>query len=818
MAGTDAERIADGDPIRDWLDADAEQALVDGFTAAYDEVRGQVVLALMDRQYAAHGAGWARFADEPAHLPPPDDVYRDFWWTDAVDAHVAAEIRAIVTAAELRSTDLFAPDGALASRAIADHVKLIESWSSGQRSEIVDVFDRALTEGWSVPRIAEALADSGALSGAAAVTAARTEAVAAANAGVIAGWRTDPSTMDGFKRWLATADGRTRETHTVAHGQVQPIAGLFEVGAGMADYPGDVNLPVEERVNCRCAVVYLDPDDPDVPPELRHRSTVAAPAASVGDGSAAATATARTMAEPDNGGLTMSKKITAAGEPVSSVDPSATAPKRIGGPVTVEGVRSGDGRVIAANALEWVTPAPMMFLDRTTWGHDDAVLVGKFDTFERVSTSALTPWDSESEVFEITAEGPLMDDEFGQRALRVVQFMEENAGDGAGYGVSVDVDNATCEYVPDPDIDLDAIDPEELYWWGPPTVQVVVKGRVVGATLCPFPAFQEARMRTLSTDGALVASGVVPKGGRLQMWMPCDVAVAEGRLSIRATAPSRSHVDALVASGLSRSSAVTRASQRKGFYQGDPPIEWFRQKRNDQPYPWTVEQSGYCHGYASLWGQRHISFAGEWISPPRATDGYRNACNKQTWVAEGDRVFTTAVFVNGGFHAPTNVPMTGPEVRAWYEQNAIAAADVAVYEDEHGIFVTGAVRPDLDPFSLRELSSSDVSPDWRDDRGGLTMYGLLSVGTSGFVVPAADTNHRLALVASGARAHGGQRARERYVVRDGAVVAAQGLGRPVHGERRVDEIAAQLAVVRAQLAEIIGERKKAELAALLSGR
>lgn len=786
--------MADTEPIRDVLDQADEDALAEAFGTAISQVRGRVLDAVVRAQYAHVGV--ARFADDPARLPSPDDAYQDVWWTDAVDEHVAARMRTIIQAAGLKSSDLFAPEGALASKMLEQHVALIESWSDGQRAHVVEVFDRALTEGWSVDRISAALVDSGALSGTAADVAARTEAVAAANAGVIAGWRADPQTAEGWKRWTATHDGRTRESHNTADKQTVRISEQFELDAGLADYPGDVTLPPEERCNCRCAVVYLDPNDPDAP-----RAEQVAPVIPAED----VTASAHTMSAPDHGGTTMATPTTTT-DPGTDVPASSKSAGTLSGPVTVEGVRSGDGRVIAANALEFVDNAPVMFLDRTTWGHDDAVLVGRATSFTRKS-STHDAWDGQSDTYEIESTASLMDTDLGRYAKYVSEFMD-------GYGVSVDVDNATCEYPPDPLVDLDTIDPEELWWWGPPCVQVVTKGRVVGYTLCPFPAFQEARMRSLTSNGAVLANGATAPGGRLQFWMPAQVDIDEaaGTMTIRAIAPTR---EAILASGA-----------RQELYAGDPPYDWFVQPETPAtPYPWRVDKDGHAHGYVALWGQRHIAFGDRTITVPKARDGYRAACNKQTWVSDGpqdvDSVWTTAVFVNGGFHAPADASMTGAEAQAWYAANSVAAADVALYEDRHGIYATGAVRPGIDRDVLRELSSSDVSPDWRWDRGGHTCYGLLSVGTSGFVVPAESTNAQrgLALVASGARNHGGVKAQThgRIVERDGVIVTMQGLGR-VPRSSGLAQLAADVAWIKERVVAQEAAAARERLAAALEGK
>lgn len=58
-----------------------------------------------------------------------------------------------------------------------------------------------------------------------------------------------------FKRWLATKDDRTRDTHLEADGQVAPIGTPFTVGGYSLMFPGDPAAPPEEICNCRCTQV-----------------------------------------------------------------------------------------------------------------------------------------------------------------------------------------------------------------------------------------------------------------------------------------------------------------------------------------------------------------------------------------------------------------------------------------------------------------------------------------------------------------------------------------------------------------------------------
>lgn len=62
----------------------------------------------------------------------------------------------------------------------------------------------------------------------------------------------DEGVIDG-KEWFSTYDGVTRPTHATADGQQRGVDEDFEVGGHAARWPGDSNLPANQRINCRCA-------------------------------------------------------------------------------------------------------------------------------------------------------------------------------------------------------------------------------------------------------------------------------------------------------------------------------------------------------------------------------------------------------------------------------------------------------------------------------------------------------------------------------------------------------------------------------------
>lgn len=108
--------------------------------------------------------------------------------------------------------------------------------------------------GESIPQLAARVRGTAKISDARALTIARTEVHAAAEAAAFDQALFVDAT--GTKTWLATEDSRTRETHRRADGQRVRIAESFDVGGSPLRFPGDPLGEPGETVNCRCSVTY----------------------------------------------------------------------------------------------------------------------------------------------------------------------------------------------------------------------------------------------------------------------------------------------------------------------------------------------------------------------------------------------------------------------------------------------------------------------------------------------------------------------------------------------------------------------------------
>ena len=82
---------------------------------------------------------------------------------------------------------------------------------------------------------------------------AQTETIRASNFGTKEG--VNSLGVEYTQSWLATNDGKERETHAQAaiDNDHIPSDQLFRVGGYDCEYPGDPNLPPEESINCRCS-------------------------------------------------------------------------------------------------------------------------------------------------------------------------------------------------------------------------------------------------------------------------------------------------------------------------------------------------------------------------------------------------------------------------------------------------------------------------------------------------------------------------------------------------------------------------------------
>jgi hypothetical protein len=183
------------------------------------------------------------------------------------------------------------------------------------------------------------------------------------------------------------------------------------------------------------------------------------------------------------------------------------------------------------------------------------------------------------------------------------------------------------------------------------------------------------------------------------------------------------------------------------------PKTWFEDPALEGPTPLTVTDEGRVFGHLATWGQCHIGFDGECILLPRSNSDYSYyQCGIVDTQAGPVR---TGVISLGGGHAGPGLSWRA--AMEHYDSTSTAVADICVGEDDHGVWMAGAIRAGVSDSQIRELKAAGkASGDWREVVRGsdeLELVAALGVNVGGFPVPrvqiAASAGHITSLVAAG---------------------------------------------------------------------
>jgi 2'-5' RNA ligase len=223
----------------------------------------------------------------------------------------------------------------------------------------------------------------------------------------------------------------------------------------------------------------------------------------------------------------------------------------------------------------------------------------------------------------------------------------------------------------------------------------------------------------------------------------------------------------------------------------EPPARWFADPQFGAATPLTVTDAGHVYGHVATWGTCHIGDDGQCLMPPHSPSNYARYRTGEVRCADGSRVATGRVTV-GGLHADRH--LRANQAIAHYEDCALAVADVAAGEDAHGIWVSGALRPGVNPEQLRVVMGTPPSIDCRGFGADLDLINVHLVNVPGFITP-------------------------RYAFRmDGALVASAIISTPI--DRPLPVAGAVIDSVRDRLAVSLGrslDQRRAELAVRVHG-
>jgi hypothetical protein len=413
---------------------------------------------------------------------------------------------------------------------------------------------------------------------------------------------------------------------------------------------------------------------------------------------------------------------------------------------SVEGIAfaepTGPERDFSDVAWTWRDPStslvPLMLQQVTAEGHDEAELAGFAEWFAQSGGTVM-------------AGGRFYDLEAGSTARDLL-------GDGRLFGVSVDPGEHTAAEWVCSEYDDDGF---------------CISGRlsfstyeIIGLTMTPFPGFARAAIRQARVpEPALAAAGAtITRQGVTVPAITDRVPGAGGISSMPALAIDPVQRPESVLSGR----LLVRATPELRYEA--PPAEFFRMaepdlgdelsagllvEQEDGSYgvPLTITDAGLVFGHIARWGQCHTGYLEECIQAPPSRSGYAGFHLGVTRCADGTEV-ATGPLMAGCDHAA--IQLRAPDARSHYDHSGVSWATARLTDGAYGIWLSGALRPDVTDAELDLLRSLSLSGDWRRDRssGALEMLAVLSVNMPGFPQRREHrigTDHeRFNLIASGA--------------------------------------------------------------------
>lgn len=444
---------------------------------------------------------------------------------------------------------------------------------------------------------------------------------------------------------------------------------------------------------------------------------------------------AATLPDAHKPGARMPRRNPTAKEPAAPESATPTGPTVWNAVFAPEGRLTSDRRAFAPGSITWREPplTLMGMIETSEGGHVGAEVSGRIDDVWRDDKASL-----------IRGKGVFQTDEYGEKIAGYV-------GDETLRGISVDL--AISSYTSGPraawfdddgnwiatrdengewqpaSVGLVADDVLDLYQED--TIHVVLAAEIGMVTVCPFPAFAEAK---IAVGDSLVA------GANLAFWTVSQQAgwtVEECETCAETIVADAGEGETAVTSEAVEVSEVALTAAAAGLVPETPPAEWFADPSLEEPTAITVDDDGRIYGHAATWGVCHIGFPSACRTAPHSKTDYSYFHLGEIVCADGARLPCGQITLDAP-HADLRLDRAG--ATSHYDHTGTVVAHVRCGEDEHGIWVAGALQPDAPAEKVRLLRGSKLSGDWRDGE----LVALLAVNVPGFPVP-----RQRALAASG---------------------------------------------------------------------
>ena len=166
------------------------------------------------------------------------------------------------------------------------------------------------------------------------------------------------------------------------------------------------------------------------------------------------------------------------------------------------------------------------------------------------------------------------------------------------------------------------------------------------------------------------------------------------------------------------------------------PAEFFEDPHLTGPTPVDVDlETRRVWGHLAVWGTCHLNPAltqnGVCSTAPHSVTDYAFFRLGAAHTAKG-KIPVGHITMDTG-HAGDR--WTAQRSLQHYDNTGTIVADVVAGEDDHGIWISGAMRPDLTEEQMRAFAAVPISGDWRLIGGNLELIAALAVPAPGFPVP-----------------------------------------------------------------------------------
>lgn len=151
-----------------------------------------------------------------------------------------------------------------------------------------------------------------------------------------------------------------------------------------------------------------------------------------------------------------------------------------------------------------------------------------------------------------------------------------------------------------------------------------------------------------------------------------------------------------------------------------------------EPTPMTITAGGAIFGHLAEWTQCHVGIKDVCVTAPPSATQYAYFATGTVLTDEGP-VPVGQITMDTG-HA--DMSLDAFAAASHYDNTGTVIADVAVGEDQHGIWFAGLLRDGVDADHVRRaMAAGQVSGDWRGVRGNLELVAALVVNSAGFPIP-----------------------------------------------------------------------------------